>query len=65
MFKNIIAPLQAWLISQGRCGGCGTALSSGSHKEVRGQMTVSCRCGRVFIHETATDSYRRALFDEI
>ena len=29
MFKNVIAPVQAWLLSQGRCVGCGTQLPDG------------------------------------
>jgi len=65
MFKNLIAPIQAWLISQGRCGGCGEELSKGTRKMVRGQTTVTCRCGRIFIHDSKADTYRRALFDEV
>lgn len=65
MFKSLIAPIQAWLISQGRCGGCGEELKRGSQKIVRGQTTVTCRCGRIFIYDPKKNSYRRALFDEI
>ena len=65
MFKNLISPIQAWLLSQGRCVGCGENLSRGKVKEVRGQTTVTCRCGRIFIHNLRKKSYRRALFDEI
>jgi RNase P subunit RPR2 len=65
MIKNLIAPIQAWLISQKRCVGCGTPLSQGKRLPVRGQMTVTCQCGRIFIHDEKADTYRRALFDEI
>ena len=65
MIKSLIAPIQAWLISQGRCGGCGEELKRGSRKLVRNQVTVTCRCGRIFFHDTKKDTYRRALFDEI
>lgn len=65
MIKNLIAPIQAWLLSQGRCVGCGSALIDGASKEVRGQTTVTCRCGRIFIHDSVKKSYRRALFDEV
>ncbi|MBU3935691.1 hypothetical protein KJ909_03385 [Patescibacteria group bacterium] len=65
MFKNLISPVQAWLISQGRCVGCGTPLSKGKEKIVRGKTTVTCRCGRIFIRGSKKNSYRRALFDEI
>lgn len=63
MIKNLIAPIQAWLLSQGRCVGCGEDLVKGKNKVIRGKTTVTCRCGRVFIH--SGKSYRRALFDEI
>lgn len=65
MFKNLISPIQAWLLSQGRCVGCGNELSNGEQKEVRGQMTVTCSCGRIFINDLKTKKYRRALFNEI
>jgi len=65
MFKNLIAPVQAWLLSQGRCVGCGTPLSKGKTKKVRGNQTVTCRCGRIFIKDSQGKNYRRALFDEI
>ena len=63
MIKNLIAPIQAWLLSQSRCVGCGEDLSKGRNKEIRGKNTVTCRCGRVFIYNGK--SYRRALFDEV
>jgi len=66
MFKNIIAPIQAWLLSQGRCVGCGTPLGSG--KKVKGKDStykVTCRCGRIFIYDSKTKKYRRALFEEV
>ena len=63
MIKNLIAPIQAWLLSQGRCVGCGEDLSKGKVKEVRGKTTVACRCGRIFVRQGK--SHRRALFDEV
>jgi len=57
--------MQAWLLSQCRCVGCGTPLKKGVQKEVRGQITVTCQCGRIFIYDKSQDKYRRALFDEI
>jgi predicted nucleic acid-binding Zn-ribbon protein len=65
MIKNLIAPIQAWLLSQGRCVGCGIPLKAGVQKQVRGQTTVTCHCGRIFIYDPKTKKYRRALFDEI
>lgn len=66
MFKNIIAPVQAWLLSRGQCVGCGTALAKG--KRVKGKddaEKVTCRCGRIFIYDSKTKKYRRALFEEV
>ncbi len=66
MFKNIIAPVQAWLLSRGKCVGCGTSLSLGrQEKRKDGSVKVTCRCGRIFIREAKTGKYRRALFDEV
>ena len=65
MIKNLIAPIQAWLLSQGRCVGCGNSLSEGKEEEVRGNATITCRCGRIFIRDQAKKTYRRALFDEV
>lgn len=66
MFKNIIAPMQAWLLSQGRCVGCGTPLIEGKKKETKYSEQVTCvKCGRIFIHDPKTDKYRRALLEEV
>lgn len=66
MFKKIIAPIQAWLLSQGKCVGCGMSLSKGE-REDRGDGTekVICKCGRIFIYNQKTKKYRRALFEEV
>jgi len=65
MIKNLIAPIQAWFLSQKRCVGCGTSLLKGTKKIVRGKTTITCHCGRIFIHDESKNTYRRALFDEI
>ncbi|MBN1263605.1 MAG: hypothetical protein JW991_04590 [Candidatus Pacebacteria bacterium] len=66
MFKKIIAPVQAWLLSQGKCVGCGRSLKKGK-RESRQDKTekVTCSCGRIFIHNQGTGRYRRALFEEV
>jgi predicted nucleic acid-binding Zn-ribbon protein len=66
VFKNVIAPIQAWLLSQGRCVGCGRELSNGK-KEARrdGTQKVTCACGRIFIYDPQTKKYRRALLEEV
>lgn len=66
MFKKIIAPVQAWLLSQGKCVGCGTPLEKGK-KEEKGedQEKITCKCGRIYIFDKKTKKYRRALFEEV
>ena len=66
MFKNVIAPVQAWLLLQGRCVGCGKELMLGN-KSKRGNGTekVVCTCGRIFIYDPKARKYRRALLDEV
>jgi len=66
MFKNIIAPVQAWLLSKGQCVGCGSPLSSGTKdKSKKGDVSVTCKCGRIFIYDPKTNKYRRALIEEV
>lgn len=66
MFKNVIAPVQAWLLLQGRCVGCGTALTIGKvTKHAQGEKVTCKKCSRIFIKEAATSKYRRALFEEV
>lgn len=66
MLKNILGPVQAWLLSKGKCVGCGTPLSGGKRKKIEnGDEQVVCKCGRVFIYEKETKKYRRALMEEV
>lgn len=62
MLKNIIAPVQAWLLSQGRCVGCSTMLSMGKKiKKNADEEEITCRkCGRIFLYTLSTKRYRRA-----
>lgn len=66
MFKNIIAPVQAWLLSRGQCVGCGMPLAKGViEKKSDGNEKITCKCGRIFIKDTKTNNYHRALFEEV
>jgi len=66
MLKNIIAPIQAWLLSRGQCVGCGMPLKKGKvEKQNNDVEKITCKCGRIFIHDCKTDKYRRALFEEV
>ncbi|OGG04976.1 hypothetical protein A2Z33_06825 [Candidatus Gottesmanbacteria bacterium RBG_16_52_11] len=62
MLKNIIAPVQAWLLAQGKCVGCGKVLEKRSGK---GLVRVTCACGRIYMFDPAGTKYRRATFDEV
>ena len=59
MFKNLISPIQAWLLSQGKCVGCGTPLAGA----VKTGGLVVCKCKRVYKMEDG--KYRRARMDEV
>lgn len=62
MFKNIISPVQAWLLSQGKCVGCGKELARPKGK---GQSLVTCHCGRMYMYDGEAGTFRRARLDEI
>lgn len=64
MFKNVVAPMQAWLISQGKCVGCGTSLERGKKKKHPKGMQVTCKCRRIFIKDSK-GNFRRALVEEV
>lgn len=66
MFKNIIAPVQAWLLATGKCVGCGMPLEKEKKENTGGnEEKVTCKCGRIFILDKQTKKYRRALFEEV
>ena len=66
MFKNVIAPVQAWLLSRGQCVGCGMPLNKGKVSSIKpDQEKITWKCGRIFIKDTKTNKFRRALFEEV
>jgi len=66
MFKNVIAPIQAWLLSQGRCVADGKPLSEGKKtKRKDGTEKIVHECGRIFIYDPKKKTYRRALLEEV
>ncbi len=66
MFKNMISPIQAWLLSQGRCVGDGKDLSTGKKEKRRDDTEkVTCGCGRIYVYNLKTKKYRRALLEEV
>jgi len=66
VIKNVIAPIQAWLMSQGQCVGCGMPLRKGMKAPFKKDYEkVTCRCGRIFIRDIKKNTYRRALLEEV
>ena len=66
MFKNIIAPVQAWLLSRGQCVGCGMPLEKAKREAVGNDSEkIVCKCGRIYIYDKKAKIYRRALFEEV
>lgn len=64
MIKNVIAPIQAWLLSQGKCVGCGKQLPV--EKDGRkGLVRIVCSCGRIYMYDVEGKKVRRATLDEI
>ncbi|MBI2326793.1 hypothetical protein HYU92_00590 [Candidatus Curtissbacteria bacterium] len=65
MIRRIIAPVQAWILLQGKCVGCGRNLALGKRIEGQGNtQKVICTCGRIFIFDKRRGKYRRATFSE-
>lgn len=66
MLKNVIAPIQAWLLSQGKCVADGKPLSGGKRvKRKDGTYKVTHSCGRIYVFDPQTNKYRRALLEEV
>lgn len=65
MIKNLIAPIQMWLLSQGRCVADGKSLDEGKREKRKdGTFKVTHECGRIYIYEPKNKEYRRALLSE-
>ncbi|OGE10250.1 hypothetical protein A3A60_01870 [Candidatus Curtissbacteria bacterium RIFCSPLOWO2_01_FULL_42_26] len=61
MIKRIFAPVQAWILLQGKCVGCGKNLSLGQKFDLKdNSQKVVCSCGRIFIFDKRRGKYRRA-----
>jgi len=66
MIKKIIAPVQAWILLQGKCVGCGKNLSlAKKFKRQDNTDKVVCSCNRIFIFDKRTGRYKRARHEEI
>ncbi|MBI2103571.1 hypothetical protein HYT59_01045 [Candidatus Woesebacteria bacterium] len=66
MLKNVIAPIQAWLMAQGRCVADGQPLTEGKRAKTKnGTFKVTHSCGRIYVFDPKTKRYRRALLEEV
>ncbi|OGM02772.1 hypothetical protein A2115_01685 [Candidatus Woesebacteria bacterium GWA1_41_8] len=66
MLKNAIAPIQAWLLSQGRCVGCGKPLADKKRASWKNETEkFTCDCGRIYVYNLKSKKYRRALLEEV
>ncbi len=65
MIKKIIAPIQAWILLQGKCVGCGKNLTLGKKAPSKDNTDkVICSCTRIFIFDKRTGKYKRATREE-
>jgi len=65
VIRRILAPVQAWILLQGKCVGCGKNLMLGKKTE-RGDNSqkVTCACSRIYIFDKRKGRYRRANLGE-
>ncbi len=66
VIKSLISPLQKVLLQKRLCPACTRSLSKGKElgENEFGKIIV-CECGRVFVYESETASYRRALHTDL
>lgn len=65
-FKKLVEPMQLWLLSQGRCVGCGKELSLVVDRKKKGsEEQVGCECRRIYMFDPKKKTYRRALLAEL
>ncbi len=67
LLKKLIAPMQQVLLQRGLCPACTRRLDDIKHRDPRPNNTVrvQCECGRIYILDVTTDTYRRAMLSEV
>ena len=66
MIKTVLAPVQGWILLQGKCVGCGKNLTLGKKINLKNNTNqIICYCGRIYIFSKRTGKYRRAHLNEI
>lgn len=65
-FKDILAPIQGFMLKNGQCVGCGQPLKNSRKTEMnKSSQKAVCKCGRIYVFSLVEKKYRRALLDEI
>ncbi|HUW24864.1 MAG TPA: hypothetical protein VMW04_04620 [Patescibacteria group bacterium] len=59
LWQQIVAPLQQWLLEQGRCVACGTLLSHRRKEAVRGNEVIACSCGESYLYLPKANLFKR------
>ena len=63
--RNIFAPIQQWLLTNKQCVGCGMPLGKGKRQaKSKSEEKITCKCGRIYMFDVKTATYRRALNHE-
>jgi hypothetical protein len=66
MIKKLIAPLQKVLMQKKFCPACTRSLSKGKLMGTKGNFDLlACECGRIFVLDHETETYRRALNEDL
>lgn len=66
MFKEVAKPIQEVLLRKKLCPGCTHPLVQAKtlKKLTDTKKMVQCKCRRIYIHDSLTDTYRRATLEE-
>jgi len=66
-FKQLIEPIQMWLLGNGRCVGCGKEITKSAKvsKKNAAEDILTCECSRVYIFDKKRATYRRALMSDL
>lgn len=64
--KKLIAPMQAVMLQRGLCPACTRRLDELKNRDPRpnGTTRVECECGRIFLYDNVSNTYRRATIEE-
>jgi DNA-directed RNA polymerase subunit RPC12/RpoP len=64
ILQQIFAPVQQWLLEQGKCVACGGDLSAGEREPIAGGEVITCPCGEQYFHLPKAQLYKRLFLEE-